>query len=72
MSTFCSFTGYHVLNSHSNDNLPVYIKLDSITGVFENVYPGNRKETVIEMANGMHHVVKESMSEVMKILKEFT
>lgn len=46
---------------------PVYIRLDYVTGVFENK-TGDSSVTVINMLNGGYYTVKESISVVMRAL----
>ena len=48
---------------------PIYIRLDSIVGVFENRYNEHNYKTVIAVVSGQNYEINEPIDEVMKILE---
>ena len=66
MSKFYKFTD--IANRTKPE--PIYVRLDSIIGVFENHYVGGFSETVLNMAGGQHYKIDEPIGEVIKILEE--
>lgn len=65
MSKFYEFT------KRENGKLnALYVRLDYVSGVFENHYPGGTTETVLNMTSGTHYCINEPMEDVIKILEE--
>lgn len=48
---------------------PIYIRLDSIVGAFENRYNERNCKTVIAVVSGQNYEINEPIDEVMKILE---
>lgn len=67
MSKFWKFTDI----ADRKNPTPIYVRLDSVLGVFENHYvTGKFSETVLNMAGGQHYKIAEPIGEVIKILEE--